>query len=90
VVRRHYYHRDMRGSFSIKAVLPTLAPIGYGDLDEVQSGIDAQVAYVEAIAPDTSPQRAAALRHALHAYCQRDTEAMMIILDALTGGEQGG
>ena len=26
IYRNHYYHRDMRGSWSIKAVLPTVAP----------------------------------------------------------------
>jgi hypothetical protein len=26
IVRDHYYHPEMRGSWSIKAVLPTIAP----------------------------------------------------------------
>jgi len=30
VVKAHYYHRDMQGSFSIKAVLPTLVPLWRG------------------------------------------------------------
>lgn len=84
VTRRHYYHRDMRGSWSIKAVLPTLAAIGYDDLVEVKSGIDAQVAYLEMIDPDTAPERAAAVRDALLDYCRRDTEAMVKVLAALT------
>lgn len=85
VVRRHYYHRDMLGSWSLKAVLPTLEAKGYADLVEVKSGTDAQGGYLEAIHPDTSPERAAVLREALLDYCRRDTEAMMIVLDALTG-----
>ena len=84
VARRHYYHRDMRGSWSIKAVLPTLAAIGYDDLVEVKSGTDAQTAYFEAIDPDTAPERAAAIRDALLDYCRRDTEAMVQVLTALT------
>lgn len=84
VVRRHYYHRDMFGSWSIKAVLPTLADIGYGDLTEVKSGTDAQAGYLEAIAPGISPGRREALSDALLEYCRRDTEAMMMVLDALT------
>ena len=84
VARRHYYHRDMRGSWSIKAVLPTLATIGYDDLVEVKSGTDAQGAYFEAIDPTTSPERAAAIRDALLDYCRRDTEAMVKVLTALT------
>jgi hypothetical protein len=84
VARQHYYHRDMRGSWSIKAVLPTLADIGYGDLVEVKSGTDAQASYLEATDSGTSPDRREALRDALLDYCQRDTEAMIRVLGALT------
>jgi hypothetical protein len=62
VVRRHYYHRDMRGSWSIKAVLPTIAAdLGYDSLIEVKSGTDAQAAYAEAIDPATTPERREAI-----------------------------
>lgn len=84
VVRRHYYHRDMLGSWSLKAVLPTVEATGYADLVEVKSGTDAQCGYLEAIHPDTSPERTAVLRDALLDYCRRDTEAVMIVLEALT------
>lgn len=83
VVRRHYYHRDMRGSWSIKAVLPTLSAIGYDDLIDVKSGTDAQAAYSEAIARETRPERRLALRDALLEYCRRDTQAMMLVLGVL-------
>lgn len=84
IARRHYYHRDMRGSWSIKAVLPTLGVPGYDALGEVRSGTDAQAGYIEAIDPATTAERHADLRTALLAYCARDTEAMMIVLDRLT------
>ena len=84
LVRRHYYHRDMRGSWSLKSVLPTVDPDGYSNLAEVKSGTDAQAGYMEAIDPATSPERHAALRDAMLEYCRRDTEAMMIVLKALT------
>jgi hypothetical protein len=84
VTRRHYYHRDMRGSWSIKAVLPTLGVPGYDDLGEVRSGTDAQAGYLEAIDPATDDERREALRVALLAYCERDTEAMRVVLDRLT------
>lgn len=84
VTRRHYYHRDMRGSWSIKAVLPTLGVPGYNDFSEIRSGTDAQAGYLEAINPTTTPKRHAELEAALLAYCARDTEAMMIVLDRLT------
>ena len=39
IVRRTYYHPDMLGSWSIKNVLPTVAPhLDYGSLGEVQDG----------------------------------------------------
>ena len=39
VVRDHYYHPEMRGSCSIKVVLPTVAPdLDYEQLDEVKDG----------------------------------------------------
>ena len=60
VVKDHYYHRDMLGSYSIKAVLPTLSPgMGYEALGEVQDGMAAQRAYLEAVHPDTAPERKA-------------------------------
>ena len=84
VVRRHYYHRDMRGSWSIKAVLPTLAPeLAYVGLDEVRSGNDAQAAYLEAVHPDTPDDRRANIRASMLAYCARDTEAMIAVLEQL-------
>lgn len=84
LVRRHYYHRDMRGSWSLKSVLPTVDPDGYSKLVEVKSGTDAQAGYMEAVDPATSPERLEALRDAMLDYCRRDTEAMMIVLNALT------
>jgi len=77
IYREHYYHRDMLGSWSIKAVLPTIAPdLDYGDLD-VGDGGAAQGAYLEAIRADTTPERREALRRQLHDYCGRDTLAMV-------------
>ena len=84
LVRQHYYHRDMLGSWSLKSVLPTVDPDGYSNLAEVKSGTDAQAGYMEAIDPATSPERHAAVRDAMLEYCRRDTEAMMIVLKALT------
>jgi hypothetical protein len=86
VVRRHYYDRDMRGSWSLKAVLPTIAAdLAYDTLAQVRSGTDAQAGYVEAIDPATTPTRREAIRTGLSDYCRRDTEAMMVVLDRLSG-----
>jgi len=83
VTKEHYYHPDMHGSWSIKAVLPTIeAGIDYAGLSEdVRDGEAAQSAYLEAIHPDTSPQRKAALRDALLAYCRLDTLALVRLVD---------
>lgn len=79
IARRYVYHRDQRGSWSIKAVLPTLAPEwDYAKL-EIKNGSNAQEAYMEAVAPDCSHARHSAIDHDLRAYCRRDTWAMLLI-----------
>ncbi len=84
VVRNHYYHREFRGSYSIKAVLPALvAGFGYGDLD-IQGGEVASLAFLESIDPRTSSERRGQIRADLLAYCGRDTEAMVRIVGALS------
>jgi len=78
MTRENYYHPDMLGSWSIKNVLPTIAPeLDYADLEHVQDGGGAQAAYLEVIGSDTTPERKANLERALRIYCQRDTEAMV-------------
>jgi hypothetical protein len=78
VTRLNYYHPDMLGSWSIKAVLPTIAPdMDYESLEGVHEGTEASAAYLEAISPSTSPERKAALRAELLDYCRHDTEAMV-------------
>ena len=43
VMKKYYYHPDMRGSWSIKSVLTCLLPeLRYSDLGEVQDGLMAQ------------------------------------------------
>jgi predicted RecB family nuclease len=79
LVEAGYYHPAMRGSFSIKAILPTVAPdLDYGELEEVQHGTAAQVAYLyAALEPTTTPARREALRRELLQYCRLDTWAMV-------------
>jgi hypothetical protein len=80
--RRHYYHPAMQGSWSIKAVLPTVAPeLDYELLGEVRHGLAAQTAYFEAIDPRTSAARRAALRKALLDYCRQDTLALVRLVE---------
>jgi hypothetical protein len=85
VTRDHWYHRDQQGSWSIKAVLPTLsASGGYGALD-VADGNAAQAAFLEAIAPAITLERKAEIDGALRAYCAKDTFAMVEVLRHLLG-----
>lgn len=89
LVRDHYYHPDLGGSFSIKAVLPTVAPeLRHDQLDGVQHGGDAQMAYLEAIDPATPPARRAELEAQLERYCRLDTEAMLRLAGALASRER--
>lgn len=78
VTRDNYYHPQMKGSWSIKAVLPTVAPdLNYGDFEEVSDGQAAQRAYLEIIDPQTTQERREKLRDELLAYCHLDTLAMV-------------
>ncbi|WP_297447156.1 DUF2779 domain-containing protein [Acidiferrobacter sp.] len=86
LTRQHYYHPDMKGSWSIKSVVPTIAPdLDYAQLDGVQDGGEAQQAYREAIDPNTPVARKRVIEQSLFAYCARDTEAMARLAHFLTG-----
>jgi hypothetical protein len=73
----HYYHPDMMGSWSIKKVLPTIAPELAYDTLEVGGGTQAMQVFKELLNPVLSPGRRASLRTALLGYCERDTLAMV-------------
>lgn len=77
LARNHYYHPDMQGSWSIKAVLPTVAPdLAYENLP-IQHGGIAQQAYLQLIEPGITPERRNELRQGLLAYCGLDTLALV-------------
>lgn len=79
IAREHYYHPEMRGSWSIKAVLPTIAPdLTYENL-EVANGGMAQDAFAEMMHTKTTQDRRQQLYDALLLYCERDTLAMVRI-----------
>lgn len=85
IVREHYYHPAQHGSYSLKAVLPTVVPtLDYGALDEVRDGAAAQRAYLEAIDPVTTPERREQLRERLERYCELDTRAMVEMVRVLS------
>jgi hypothetical protein len=80
-VKANYYHPKMLGSWSIKAVLPCIAPeMDYSNLEGIHEGMGASDGYLEAIHPDTTPERKAELEAQLLRYCKFDTEAMIAIV----------
>ena len=83
VMQRHVYHPRFQGSFSIKRVLNPMVPdLTYDDL----AIVDGQVASVEIarllfVAHKVRDRDQ--LRHDLLAYCERDTWAMVRLLERL-------
>lgn len=68
----------MHGSWSIKAVLPTISPhLDHGNLGEVQDSGGAPAAYLEILDKNTPQIRRKLLIADLRRYCQRDTVAMV-------------
>ena len=86
IVKQYFYHPQMRGSFSMKKVLPVIAPdLDYEELEEVQEGTAAQVAYLyAALDPNTIADRKADLEAKLRKYCRQDTWAMVELAYFLT------
>lgn len=86
IAKKHYYHPDQQGSWSIKRVLPTLAPdLNYDDLEGARDGGMAMLDYREAIAPATTADRKEAIRRGLLDYCRLDTLAMVRLWQHFTG-----
>ena len=82
IVRRNYYHPGFHGSFSLKSVVPVIAPhLSYDDL-EVTDGRMASIWYDRAVSSaDSGEQRR--IFNNLRAYCARDTLAMVELRKAL-------
>jgi hypothetical protein len=86
VTKRNYCHPDLHGSWSIKAVLPTVAPdLSYDELDIVNNGAMAEPVFLESISAASSAEHSIELRKALLRYCKLDTEAMVRLAHYLEG-----
>lgn len=86
MTRQCYYHPDMKGSYSIKDVLPTIAPdLGYENL-EVGGGEQAMQVFAELMNPDLPDARRTSLRESLLRYCEHDTLAMVKLTHFFAGG----
>jgi hypothetical protein len=86
LVKENFYDPRMHGSFSIKTVLPVVAPdLKYEELEEVQEGTGAQVAYMQAIFENPSIERLSKIDQGLRQYCRQDTWAMVEVAYFLAG-----
>ncbi len=77
-----YYHPRMKGSYSIKNVLPALVPeLSYNQLN-IGSGRFAMAAF-ERLQTESDMFKIQETREALLSYCKMDTFAMVKLLEAL-------
>jgi ribosome recycling factor len=76
----------MKGSWSIKAVLPTIDPaLSYENLGALADGEGAQLAFLEIRDPKTSEERRTELEGGLKRYCERDTWGLVVLRRFLSG-----
>ena len=80
IVRDNIYHRDFRGSFSLKKVIPALTDVTYDDL-EISEGDKASAYLMMMLYRENglSADDRAKLESQLLAYCQRDTASMIAL-----------
>ncbi len=93
ITRKHVYHPDFRGSFSLKKVMPALVP-GWGydglqvaDGDTASRLLQKMLLYPEALGGELGELDGGleGLRQALLAYCERDTLGLVQVHRALVG-----
>lgn len=86
IAQARFYHPSQQGSWSIKKVLPAIAPgLRYDQLDGVQDGDMAMQAYLEAVDAATTIERKQEIHAQLVAYCALDTLAMVKIWSKFAG-----
>ena len=79
---RHYYTKEMMGSYSNKLALPALIPeLSYEGMN-VANGDDAVLAY-KRLRETSDPAEAEQIRRDLLEYCKLDTLAMVKLLEKL-------
>ena len=80
--RNHYNTPQMKGSYSIKNVLPALVPELSYEVLEIQEGGTASLVYTS-LYSEPDPASVAAKRENLLKYCALDTMSMVKILEKL-------
>jgi hypothetical protein len=77
VFAHDYFHPGFNGSYSIKAVLPTIVPeLSYGNLEEVHDGTEAGAIWNQALRETDRDRRERSFEN-LRAYCRMDTQGMV-------------
>jgi len=85
---RFFYHPQLNGSNSLKAIVPVLTPeLNYSDL-EISDGTSAMSAYEELL-HEHDNEKISRIRIALLEYCKRDTLSLVRILQKLDGLANG-
>jgi hypothetical protein len=83
--KQQYYSKAMKGSYSIKKVLPALFPdskqLDYNKLEGVQNGEDAMTAF--ALLAEKTEKEKLKIRTQLLKYCELDTYAMVKLWEKL-------
>jgi hypothetical protein len=82
-VKKHVYHPQFQGSFSLKAVLPALAPGFSYEGMEVSHGDEAGLAWDHMVRGDLDFVVRQRMKSALLAYCRQDTMAMATVIERL-------
>jgi len=79
VISKHYYHPKFNGSFSMKSVLPVLAPdLSYKDLG-IQDGIQASIEYLRMVNDSTEETEKNKISKDLREYCGQDSLGMYAV-----------
>lgn len=83
VLREYLYHPEFHGSFSIKQVLPAVAPfMTYGGM-AVENGLDASAMFAFMARGRYRGRQAKKVRRDMLEYCRMDTLAMVTVVDVL-------
>jgi hypothetical protein len=86
IAQQPYYHPSQQGSWSIKKVLPAVAPdLSYEALEGVQNGGMAMTKFLEALSPTTTQAQKDEIKKQLLAYCALDTYEMVRLWKFFSG-----
>lgn len=77
-----YYHPKQEGSYSLKAVLPSIANLSYDKL-QIKSGSDASAEFMKMAYSDIPLNEKNKIREDLLKYCEMDTLAEFMIIKKL-------